>query len=155
MMTLNAKAYRWVDSSIRDLGRQLRWSYLPALMVYLAAGVSGLTGIVGTFFVKEHFGLSATFLAGALHRTSRYGSRVPLGADFHDPNAAWIAKNAPTHLKATFFAVMGSFTNFALTASSLGTKYVNQLFIVEREVRDPIQAARSWLQPTMTNWGGC
>src|SRR5512145_2342636 len=32
-------------------------------MVYVAAGVSGLTGIVGTFFVKEHLGISAAFLA--------------------------------------------------------------------------------------------
>src|SRR5918992_4733765 len=41
----------------------LRLSYLPPLMVYLAAGVSGLTGIVGTFFVKEYLGISAEFLA--------------------------------------------------------------------------------------------
>jgi hypothetical protein len=33
-------------------------------MVYLAAGISGLTAIVGTFFVKEYLGLSAEFLAG-------------------------------------------------------------------------------------------
>ena len=32
-------------------------------MVYLAAGVSGLTAIVGTFFVKDSLGLSAAFLA--------------------------------------------------------------------------------------------
>src|SRR3954471_14952929 len=41
----------------------MRWSYLPPLMVYVAAGISGLTGIVGTFFVKEYLGLSAEFLA--------------------------------------------------------------------------------------------
>jgi len=52
------------------------------------------------------------------------------------PMLAWIAKNAPMHLKATFFAVMASFTNFVLSASSLGTKYLNMLFVVEREVRD-------------------
>jgi hypothetical protein len=49
---------------------------------------------------------------------------------------AWIAKNAPAHLKATFFAVMASFTNLALSASSLGTKYLNQFFLITREVRD-------------------
>src|SRR5690606_24059137 len=32
-------------------------------MVYLAAGISGLTAIVGTFFVKDYLGLSAEFLA--------------------------------------------------------------------------------------------
>lgn len=53
----------WLDRNILELGRQMRLSYLPPLMVYLAAGVSGLTGIVGTFFVKEYLGLSAEFLA--------------------------------------------------------------------------------------------
>jgi hypothetical protein len=63
--TISAGAIgRWIDETIFDLGRQLRWSYLPPLMVYLAAGVSGLTAIVGTFFVKDYLGLSAAFLAG-------------------------------------------------------------------------------------------
>ena len=31
---------------------------------------------------------------------------------------------------------MASFTNLALSASSLGTKYVNEIFLVTREVRD-------------------
>jgi len=53
----------WLDRNIFDLGRQMRLSYLPPIMVYMAAGVSGLTGIVGTFFVKEYLGLSAEFLA--------------------------------------------------------------------------------------------
>jgi hypothetical protein len=55
---------RWIDATILDLARQVRWSYLPPLMVYLAAGVSGLTAIVGTFFIKEYLDLSAAFLAG-------------------------------------------------------------------------------------------
>jgi len=54
------------------------------------------------------------------------------------PMLAWIARNAPVHLKATFFAVMASFTNLALSASSLGTKYLNEFFVVTREVRDPL-----------------
>lgn len=56
--------WRWFDNTFLDLGRQFRWSYLPPLMVYLAAGVSGLTSIVGTFFIKEYLDLSAAFLAG-------------------------------------------------------------------------------------------
>ncbi|NOZ52765.1 MAG: folate/biopterin family MFS transporter [Gammaproteobacteria bacterium] len=53
----------WIDRNILELGREMRLSYLPPLMVYVAAGISGLTGIVGTFFVKEYLGLSAEFLA--------------------------------------------------------------------------------------------
>lgn len=52
------------------------------------------------------------------------------------PMLAWIARNAPVALKATFFAVMASFTNLALSASRLGEKYLNQIFTVTREVRD-------------------
>lgn len=55
--------YHWIDRNILDLAREFRLSYLPPLMVYMAAGISGLTGIVGTFFVKDYLGLSAAFLA--------------------------------------------------------------------------------------------
>ena len=55
--------YDWIDRNILDLAREFRLSYLPPLMVYMAAGISGLTGIVGTFFVKDYLGLSAAFLA--------------------------------------------------------------------------------------------
>ena len=58
-----AATLRWIDLNILSLGRELRWSYLPPLMVYVAYGISGLTGIVGTFFVKDYLGLSASFLA--------------------------------------------------------------------------------------------
>lgn len=60
----------------------------------------------------------------------------PLGQISMVPLLAWIANSAPAHLKATFFAVMASFTNLALSASQLGTKYLNQVFEVTREVRD-------------------
>jgi hypothetical protein len=52
-----------INQQVSSLKQTMRWSYLPPLMVYMAAGVQGLTGIVGTFFVKEHLGLSAEFLA--------------------------------------------------------------------------------------------
>ena len=58
------RIFSWIDRNILGLGREMRLSYLPPLMVYLAAGVSGLTGIVGMFFVKDYLGLSAAFLAG-------------------------------------------------------------------------------------------
>ena len=62
-MTANA-LYRWFDETVLDLGREMRWSYLPPLMVYLAYGVSGLTSVVGAFFIKDYLGLSAAFIAG-------------------------------------------------------------------------------------------
>ena len=60
----------------------------------------------------------------------------PLGQIAMIPMLAWIANSAPANLKATFFAVMASFTNLALSASQLGTKYLNKVFTVSREVKD-------------------
>lgn len=61
----------------------------------------------------------------------------PLGQLAMIPMLTWIARSAPENLKATYFAVMASFTNLALSASQLGTKYLNEIFVVTREVRDP------------------
>ena len=60
----------------------------------------------------------------------------PLGQIAMVPLLAWIANAAPPHLKATFFAVMASFTNLALSASQILTRYLNEMFVVTREVRD-------------------
>ena len=62
----------------------------------------------------------------------------PLGQIAMIPMLAWIANSAPAHLKATYFAVMASFTNLALSLSQLGTKYLNQVYLVSREVKDKI-----------------
>ena len=65
----------------------------------------------------------------------------PLGQIAMVPMLAWIANSAPEKLKATFFAVMASFTNLALSASQLGTKYLNQFFVISREVKDSATGA--------------
>jgi hypothetical protein len=67
----------------------------------------------------------------------------PLGQVAMIPMLAWIANSAPVSLKATFFAVMASFVNLALGLAQLGTKYLNQLFVVSREVKDPVSGAVS------------
>jgi hypothetical protein len=65
----------------------------------------------------------------------------PLGQIAMIPMLAWIANSAPRNLKATYFAIMASFTNLALSASQLGTKYLNQLYTVSREVKDAASGA--------------
>jgi hypothetical protein len=88
----------------------------------------------------------------------------PLGQIAMIPMLAWIAKNAPSHLKATFFAVMASFTNLALSAASLGTRYVNEIYTVTREVRDRVSGViessadyseLGWLLISVTLIGFC
>jgi hypothetical protein len=43
--------WRWFVEDFFGIVREMRWSYLPPLMVYFAAGVSGFTGIIESFFV--------------------------------------------------------------------------------------------------------
>jgi hypothetical protein len=92
----------WIDRNILELGREMRVSYLPPLMVYMAAGVSGLTAIVGTFFVKDYLGLSAAFLAGlAFWGGVPWFLKMPLG---HLVDLIWRWKAALVFLGAALIA---------------------------------------------------
>jgi hypothetical protein len=93
MRKLFGIAYHWIDRNLLELGREFRVSYLPPLMVYMAAGISGLTGIVGTFFVKEYLGLSAAFLAAlGFWAGMPWALKMPLGhlVDLVWPWKSWL-----------------------------------------------------------------
>ena len=93
----------WLGHRLVMWGRELRWSYLPPLMVYMAAGVQGLTGIVGTFFVKEHLGLSAEFLAAlAFWAGLPWALKMPIG---HLIDIFWRYKAAFIVLGAGLIAI--------------------------------------------------
>ena len=94
--------WRWIDRNILELGREMRLSYLPPLMVYVAAGISGLTGIVGTFFVKEYLGLSAEFLAAlGFWAGIPWALKMPLG---HIVDLIWKRKAGLVYLGASLIA---------------------------------------------------
>ena len=85
-------ARSWIERNILALGREMRLSYLPPLMVYVAAGISGLTSIVATFYIKERLGLSAEFLAGlGFWAGLPWALKVPLG---HLVDLIWRWKGA-------------------------------------------------------------
>lgn len=113
------------------------------------AYIIGFLTIVGTFLslpiIGMYFGLhqwTAAITGGVVD--ARFIALIdtalesPLGQIAMIPMLAWIANSAPEKLKATFFAVMASFTNLALSASQLGTKYLNQIYEVKREVKDAV-----------------
>ena len=101
-MTNNC-VWRWIDDTFLDIGRQFRWTYLPPLMVYLAAGVSGLTSIVGTFFIKEYLDLSAAFLAGlAFWAGIPWTLKMPLG---HLVDLIWRKKAILVYIGASLIAL--------------------------------------------------
>ncbi|MDC0196797.1 hypothetical protein OAJ93_04280 [Gammaproteobacteria bacterium] len=83
--------FDYLRETILGLGKQLKWSYLPPLMVYVAAGVAGFTGIVGTFFIKEYLDLSAALLAGlGFWAGLPWALKMPLG---HIVDLVWKHKN--------------------------------------------------------------
>ena len=94
---------RWLDANIFALGREMRLSYLPPLMVYAAAGISGLTGIVGTFYVKERLGLSAEFLAAlGFWMMLPWALKMPIG---HLVDLVWRWKGLLVYLGASLITL--------------------------------------------------
>lgn len=112
------------------------------VVLTIAAGILALPNI-GLYYGLHHW--TAAMTGGIVD--ARFiaildtAVESPLGQIAMIPMLAWIARNAPDRLKATFFAVMASFTNLALSASTLATRYVNEVFTVRREVIDPATGA--------------
>ncbi|HEU5409003.1 MAG TPA: hypothetical protein VFU48_14635 [Nitrospira sp.] len=117
----------WVDRNILSLGREMRLSYLPPLMVYVAYGISGLTGIVGTFFVKDYLGLSAAFLAAlGFWAGIPWALKMPIG---HTVDLMWRWKSWLVGLGAGLLTI------------SLG---IMALLIGEREAMTTLLPAEIW-----------
>ena len=112
-------------------------------ITYVVGTLTVATTVIGAPVVGMYYGLhhwTAAHTAGIVDARMIVlidtALESPLGQIAMVPMLAWIANSAPDRLKATFFAVMASFTNLALAAAQLGTKYLNQAFVVTREVRD-------------------
>ena len=98
-----ASIWKWVDQHILGLAREFRLSFLPPLMVYVAAGISPLTQIVGSFYVKEQLGLTAEFLAGlAFWAMLPWALKMPVG---HLVDLFWKVKSGFVYLGALMIAV--------------------------------------------------
>jgi hypothetical protein len=122
--------WRWFDDTFVDLGRQFRWSYMPPLMVYLAAGVSGLTSIVGTFFIKEYLDLSAAFLAGlGFWAGIPWTLKMPIG---HLVDLIWRRKALLVYIGASLLAlsILIMYGIIAHTAAMAAVMKVEAWFVI-------------------------
>ncbi|MEC8099930.1 MAG: hypothetical protein VX089_01815 [Pseudomonadota bacterium] len=112
---------------------------LPKLFIFLSF-ISGLLYFPSIFMYYDGHTFTSSLTNGLID--ARFIAFIntaiesPLGQIAMIPLLGWIAKNAPIKYKATFFAVFASFTNLALSARELFTKYLNQVFIIKREVID-------------------
>lgn len=92
----------WFRNDILGLVAEMRWRYVPPLMVYFAAGVSGFTGIIESFFVKEQLGLSAAFLASlGFWAGLPWALKMPIG---YLVDIFWRWKSGSVYLGATLMA---------------------------------------------------
>lgn len=107
------------------------------VLLTVAAGILSLPNI-GPYYGLQNWTapLAAGIVDAGFIAVIDTALESPLAQIAMIPLLAWIARNAPENLKAIFFAVMALFTNLALSASSLLTKYLNQVLMVNREVRD-------------------
>ncbi|MBC7131889.1 MAG: hypothetical protein H5U16_02130 [Roseovarius sp.] len=126
-MSPAARIGEWLDAVVFDLGRQMRWTFLPPLMVYFAAGFSGLTMIVGTFFVKEYLDLSAAFLAGlAFWAGLPWALKMPLG---HLVDIMWRWKWLLVYLGAGLIA---------------GSVFIMYLLLTQTDMMTAIMPMHAW-----------
>jgi MFS family permease len=93
---------QWFTKDFLGIFKEMRWSYLPPLMVYLAAGIAGFTGTIESFFVKEELGLSAAFLAGlGFWAGLPWALKMPFG---HLVDLFWHRKSFFVYLGASLMA---------------------------------------------------
>lgn len=135
-----------IGSSLGLLGMLIFRRFMAEKSIFYIVGFLSICGavlslpLIGMFYGLHHWtaGLTGGIVDARFIAIVDTALESPLGQVAMIPMLAWIASSAPVHLKATFFAVMASFTNLALSASSLGTKYLNKIFNVSRQVVDPL-----------------
>jgi len=114
--------------------KSLTWIFVFLTFLYTVFLLPSLGLVYGA-----HKWLAAIFSSDpyAMARTIAFIDTValsPFGQLAMVPMLAWISKEAPAKYKATYFAVMASFSNLALSASALGTKYLNKIFVITKPI---------------------
>jgi uncharacterized membrane protein YiaA len=105
----------------RPVSYTLFWVTVAGAVLYLPT--------IGLFYeVYGWFGLSPRTFAFIDTTIS-----APLGQLSMVPMLALIARTAPRGAEATMFAIMASLMNLALSASELGTRYLNEAFGVSQQ----------------------
>ena len=113
----------FLNSVFLDLKKYFKISFLPPLLIYLAAGVSSLTGIVGIFFIKDYLNLSAAFLAGlGFWAGIPWALKMPLG---HIVDLIWNKKNVLIYIGATLITISLIIMYFLISDTEFMTNYMD------------------------------
>ena len=104
-----------------------KWTYLPPLLIYLSAGVSGITGIVGVFFLKDYLNLSASFIASiGFWAGLPWALKMPVGFLV---DKFWNSKNYLVYLGALIIFI---------------SLFIMYLLIVDRKAMEIYLSAEIW-----------
>lgn len=101
------------------------------LFLIIVGALFSLPEMALYYGVHDALGISPRFVAladTALDSPLVHISMIPM--------LAMIAYYAPAHSRGTWFALVASIMNLALTAGNLLTKYLNKIFVISREVLD-------------------
>jgi hypothetical protein len=102
-ISVYSKFWKWFSVDFLGIFKEMRRSFLPPLMLHLAAGVSGFTGIIETIFIKDRLGLSAAFLAGlAFWAGLPWALKMPLG---HLVDLYWRRKSMFVYIGAGIMTI--------------------------------------------------
>ena len=98
-------------------------SFLPPLLIYLAAGVSSITGIVGIFFIKDYLNISAAFLASlGFWAGIPWALKMPLG---HMVDLIWNKKNILIYIGAALISISLLIMYFLISNTDLMVQYMS------------------------------
>ena len=104
---------------------KLKLAYLPPLLIYSSAGISGMTGIVGIFFLKDYLSLSASFIASiAFWAGIPWALKMPIGFLI---DKYWSSKNIFVYLGAFLITISLLIMYFILTSRA----YMELYFSIE------------------------
>ncbi len=101
------------------------------ILLILLTALFDIPNLMLYYGLHENFGISAQSLAlfdTAVESPLLHISMIPM--------LSLIAFYAPAGNRATWFAVSASLMNLALTAGAIFTKYLNQMFVVTREIKN-------------------
>jgi hypothetical protein len=115
------------------LSRQLTEYSVPKVLFWLLlAGAALSLPSIGMFFGLHHWTETTVGFGARAIALVDIAAASPFAQLSIIPLLSLIAFYAPPGRRATWFALMASLMNLALAAGQLQTKYLNQIFVVER-----------------------
>ena len=116
---------------------KFRWAYVPPLLIYISAGISGITSIVGIFFLKDYLDISAAFIASiGFWAGIPWALKMPIGFLI---DRFWNKKHIFVYIGAMLIAISLLIMYALLTQRSLLETYFQaELWFIISSILTPV-----------------